>query len=72
MLYYAVVFRVIAPITGVPAFGSVSGTAAGFATSLFLVLLALFAVPLIPAWRAPAGRLQPSRPVGSGRTHSLA
>ena len=55
MLYCAVVFLVIALITGVLGFGSVSATAAGIAKSLFLIFLALFAAPLIPGWRTPAG-----------------
>lgn len=42
-----------------------------YAVVVFLVFLALCTVPLILGWRAPAVRLQPIRPVGSGRTHPL-
>ena len=47
MLYYAVVFFVIALIAGVLGFGGIAGAAAGIAKILFFVFLVLFVVSLI-------------------------
>ena len=47
MLYYAVVFFVIALIAGVLGFGGIAGAAAGIAKILFFVFLILFVVSLI-------------------------
>jgi uncharacterized membrane protein YtjA (UPF0391 family) len=47
MLYYAIVFLIIAIVAGVLGFGSLSGTAALIAKVLVLVFLVLFVVSLL-------------------------
>lgn len=54
MLYYAVVFFVIALIAGVLGFGGIAGAAAGIAKILFFVFLILFVVSLIMGRRVRA------------------
>jgi uncharacterized membrane protein YtjA (UPF0391 family) len=54
MLYYAVVFLVIALIAGVLGFTGIAGTAAGIAKILFLVFLILFVVSFLLGRRTPA------------------
>jgi uncharacterized membrane protein YtjA (UPF0391 family) len=54
MLYYAVVFFVIALIAGVLGFGGIAGAAAGIAKILFFVFLVLFVVSLIMGRRVRA------------------
>jgi uncharacterized membrane protein YtjA (UPF0391 family) len=53
MLYYAVVFLVIALIAGALGFFGVAGAAVGFAKILFFVFLVLFVVSLLLGRRAP-------------------
>jgi uncharacterized membrane protein YtjA (UPF0391 family) len=54
MLYYAIVFLVIAIIAGVLGFGGIAGAAVGIAKILFFVFLVLFLASLIfgRGWRA--------------------
>lgn len=52
MLYYAVVFLLIAILAGVLGFGVVAGTAAMIAKLLFVVFLVLFVFSLLRG-RAP-------------------
>ena len=52
MLYYSVVFLIIALIAGLFGFGIIASTAAGIAKILFLVFLVLFLVSLIFGRRA--------------------
>lgn len=47
MLYWSLVFLVIALVAGVLGFGGVSASAGGIARVLFFVFLVLFAVSLI-------------------------
>jgi uncharacterized membrane protein YtjA (UPF0391 family) len=47
MLYWAVVFLIIALVAGLLGFGGVASTAAGIAQVLFFVFLIVFAVTLI-------------------------
>jgi uncharacterized membrane protein YtjA (UPF0391 family) len=47
MLYYAVVFFVIALIAAVLGFGGIAGASAGIAKILFFVFLVLFVVSLL-------------------------
>ena len=47
MLYYAIIFLIIAIIAGALGFGSLSGTAAWIAKVLVLVFLVLFVVSLL-------------------------
>jgi uncharacterized membrane protein YtjA (UPF0391 family) len=47
MLYYAIIFLIVAIIAGVLGFGSLSGTAAWIAKVLVLVFLVLFVVSLL-------------------------
>jgi uncharacterized membrane protein YtjA (UPF0391 family) len=47
MLYYALVFLVVAIIAGLLGFGAVAFAAAGIAKILFFIFLLLFAVSLI-------------------------
>jgi uncharacterized membrane protein YtjA (UPF0391 family) len=53
MLYYAVVFLVIALIAGALGFFGVAGAAVGIAKILFFVFLVLFVVSLLIGRRAP-------------------
>jgi len=52
MLYYAVVFLVIALIAGALGFFSVAGAAVGIAKILFFVFLVLFVVSLLMGRRS--------------------
>jgi uncharacterized membrane protein YtjA (UPF0391 family) len=47
MLYYALVFLVIALIAGALGFGGIAGTAAGIAHILFVIFLVLFVLSLV-------------------------
>jgi len=47
MLYYALVFLVIALVAGLLGFGAVSFAAAGIAKILFFVFLVLFLISLV-------------------------
>jgi len=47
MLYYALVFLVVALVAGILGFGMVAFAAAGIAKILFFIFLALFLVSLI-------------------------
>jgi uncharacterized membrane protein YtjA (UPF0391 family) len=47
MLYYSLVFLVIALIAAALGFGGIAGTSAGIAQILFYVFLVLFAVSLL-------------------------
>jgi uncharacterized membrane protein YtjA (UPF0391 family) len=47
MLYYAVVFLVIALVAGLLGFGGIAGASAGIAQILFFVFLALLVLSLI-------------------------
>jgi len=46
MLYYSIIFLLIALVAGALGFGALAGTAAAIARVLFLLFLALFAVAL--------------------------
>jgi uncharacterized membrane protein YtjA (UPF0391 family) len=54
MLYYSIVFLVIALIAAALGFGGIAGTATGIAKLLFLVFLVLFVVSLLLGRRPPA------------------
>ena len=47
MLYYSVVFLVVALLAGVLGFGVIAGTAAMIAKVLFIIFLVLFIVSLL-------------------------
>jgi uncharacterized membrane protein YtjA (UPF0391 family) len=47
MLYYALVFFIVAIIAGVLGFGGIAGAATGIAKILFLLFIVLFLVSLI-------------------------
>jgi uncharacterized membrane protein YtjA (UPF0391 family) len=47
MLYWAVVFLIIAIIAGVLGFGGIAATAAGIAKVLFFIFIVIFAIALI-------------------------
>jgi len=47
MLYYALVFLVVALIAGVLGFGGIAGASAGIAKILFLVFIVLFLISLV-------------------------
>ncbi|WP_207537399.1 DUF1328 domain-containing protein [Sabulicella rubraurantiaca] len=47
MLYWSLVFLVVAIVAGVLGFGGISSTAGGIARVLFFVFLVLFAVSLL-------------------------
>ncbi len=53
MLYYALVFLIIALVAGVLGFGFVAGTAAQIAHILFVVFLVLFLISLFTGRRGP-------------------
>ena len=61
MLYYAVVFLVIALIAGALGFFGVAGAAVGIAKILFFVFLVLFVVSLLLGRRAYRTILMPCR-----------
>lgn len=54
MLYWALVFLIVALVAGALGFGVVAGTAAWIAKVLFIVFLVLFIVSLIFGTRRPA------------------
>ena len=54
MLYYAVIFLVIALIAGVLGFGGIAGSAVGIAKILFGVFIILFIVSLLLGRRGRA------------------
>lgn len=47
MLYWTIVFLIIALVAGILGFGGVAGTAMGIAQVLFAIFLVLFLVSLI-------------------------
>ena len=47
MLYWALVFLVVAIIAGALGFGSIAGTSAGIAQILFFIFLAFLVISLI-------------------------
>ena len=47
MLYWALVFFIVAIVAAALGFGGIAGTAAGIATILFWVFVVLFAIALI-------------------------
>jgi uncharacterized membrane protein YtjA (UPF0391 family) len=47
MLYWAVVFLIIAVIAGILGFGGIASTAAGIAKVLFFIFLVVFLVSLV-------------------------
>jgi uncharacterized membrane protein YtjA (UPF0391 family) len=53
MLYWAILFLIIAVIAAVFGFGVVAGTAAWAAKVLFFIFLVLFIVSLIAGYRRP-------------------
>jgi len=54
MLYYSIVFLVIALIAAALGFGGIAGTATGIAKLLFVVFLVLFVISLVLGRRPPA------------------
>ncbi|HTU26708.1 MAG TPA: DUF1328 family protein [Pirellulales bacterium] len=54
MLYWSLVFLVLAIVASLFGFGFVAGTALYFAKVLFVVFLVLFVVSLIAGMRRPA------------------
>ena len=67
MLYWALVFLVIALVAGVFGFGGVASTAAGIAQVLFFVFFVAFLVSLVMGWvrhRPPAPTEGPEDEVG--------
>jgi uncharacterized membrane protein YtjA (UPF0391 family) len=57
VLYYAIVFLIVALIAGVLGFGGIAGTAAGIAKILFLIFLVLFLVSFFLGRRRPSTSL---------------
>jgi len=51
MLYWAVVFFVVAIIAALFGFGGIAEASAGIAQILFVIFLVLFVVSLIVGWR---------------------
>jgi uncharacterized membrane protein YtjA (UPF0391 family) len=56
MLYWAVVFLVIALVAALFGFGGIAETSAGIAQILFIIFLILFVISLFFGWRG-RGRL---------------
>jgi uncharacterized membrane protein YtjA (UPF0391 family) len=50
MLYYALVFLVVAIIAGVLGFGGIAGASAGIAQILFFLFLAALVISLVMGW----------------------
>jgi uncharacterized membrane protein YtjA (UPF0391 family) len=57
MLYWAVVFLVVALVAALFGFGGVASTAAGFAKILFFIFLILFLVSLVFGGVRRSGRV---------------
>lgn len=57
MLYWAVVFLVVALVAALFGFGGVASTAAGFAKILFFIFLVLFVVSLLFGGLRRGGRV---------------
>lgn len=53
MLYYSIVFLVIALIAAALGFGGIAGTATGIAKILFFLFLALFVISMLLGRRSP-------------------
>jgi len=53
MLYYSIVFLVIALVAAVLGFGGIAGTAAGIAKILFFLFLVLFVISMLLGRRSP-------------------
>ena len=53
MLYWAVVFLILAIIAGLFGFGLIAGTAYAIAKVLFFVFLVLFILSLVFGWGSP-------------------
>jgi uncharacterized membrane protein YtjA (UPF0391 family) len=51
MLYWAVVFFVIAIVAGVLRFGGIAGAASSVAQILFFIFLIVFVLALVTGWR---------------------
>ena len=54
MLYYAIVFLVVAVVAAILGFGAISGTAAWIAQALFVLFL-VFAIVAFLSGRRPSG-----------------
>jgi len=58
MLYWAVVFLIVAIVAGVLGFGGIAGAATSIAQILFFIFIVIFIVALLSGWRGrrpPAG-----------------
>jgi uncharacterized membrane protein YtjA (UPF0391 family) len=55
MLYWAVVFLIIAVVAGVLGFGGIASTAAGFAQVLLFIFIVIFVVALVMGLRRRGG-----------------
>ncbi len=53
MLYWAVVFLIVALVAALFGFGGIAGMAVGFAKILFVVFLVLFLISLVFGMRRP-------------------
>ena len=64
MLYWALVFFIVAVIAGILGFGGIAFAAVGIAKILFFLFLVVFLVTLVMgfAGRQPAAALKASRP----------
>ena len=51
MLYWAVVFLVVALVAALLGFGGIAETSAGIAQILFIIFLVLFVISLFFGWR---------------------
>jgi uncharacterized membrane protein YtjA (UPF0391 family) len=54
MLYWALIFLVIAIVAGIFGFGGIAAAASGIAQVLFFIFLVLFIVSLFFGWRGGA------------------
>lgn len=53
LLYWAVVFLILAVVAGVFGFGTVAAAGVGIAKVLFWIFAVLFVVSLLGGWRRP-------------------
>jgi len=66
MLYWALVFFIIAIIAAFFGFGGVAATAASIAQILFFVFLVIFLIALLMGWPAGGGRRSDGKVAGEG------
>ncbi len=68
MLYWALIFFIIAVVAGILGFGGIASTAAGIAQVLFFIFIVIFAVALIMGLARRGPPINVIRPAASEAT----